>query len=57
MTKEELKRDIEIANAILARPLRQRKPWHWRDYRWLERERARLVRELEAFERPLAAAK
>jgi hypothetical protein len=50
-TREELKRAIESADCILGKAARHRDPWHFRDYRWLERERARLVHELRELDR------
>jgi hypothetical protein len=48
MTREELKRCIEIADRTLWET-RHGGSYNWsRDYFWLEVERARLVRELEA---------
>jgi len=46
MTREELKRRIEIADQVLRET--RYSPWHFRSYLWLEDERARLVRELKA---------
>jgi hypothetical protein len=47
MTKEELKRAIDIADQVLW----ETRGTHWiRDYAWLKDERARLKRALEAAE-------
>lgn len=46
MTREELKRCIEIADRVLWET-GHGTGWNWpRDYAWLQTERARLVREL-----------
>jgi hypothetical protein len=50
LTKEELKRRIEIADRVL-RETRYSGFSNWlRDYHWLQAERARLVRELSELE-------
>jgi|SoiMethySBSTD1v2_1073268.scaffolds.fasta_scaffold2896113_2 hypothetical protein len=48
MTREELKRSIEIADLVLWETPHMGQ--YVKDRCWLERERARLVRELEALQ-------